>query len=215
MKKYTVIEVGGNYGNDTQRYSEIENSLVWCFEPVPALFDKLNDMFINTNNVNLVRKAVSDFNGTARFGISDPRYGAANMGCSSLNEFTDNIHNVWHGRGDFNMIEYVDVDVIRMDSFIEENNIEQIDYLHCDAQGSDFQVLKSFGDKINILQAGNLEAANTVSLYKDVDNSADSIILFLKENGFRITKIKNHFGQEIDIDTYKSSTEEIDIYFSR
>ena len=41
MKKYTVIEVGGNYGNDTQRYSEIENSLVWCFEPVPALFDKL------------------------------------------------------------------------------------------------------------------------------------------------------------------------------
>jgi FkbM family methyltransferase len=208
MKKYTIVEVGANHGNDTERYLQIENSFVWCFEPTPELFDKLNEMFINYNNIKLIKSAVSDYNGTAKFGVGH------NRGCSSLNEFSDTINTEWP-RGDFSMIGYIDVDVIRMDTFIEQNNIETIDYFHCDAQGSDLQVLKSFGDKINVLQSGQCEAANTVNLYKGVDNTAESIIEFLKENGFRITKIKNHHGHEIDMETYKSSTEEIDIYYSR
>ncbi|NDA03128.1 MAG: recombinase RecA [Burkholderiaceae bacterium] len=62
------------------------------------------------------------------------------------------------------------------------DNIEQIDYLHIDAQGNDFNVLKSLGDKISIVVEGNIEAADKVDLYKGIDNRADDIRNYLIDN---------------------------------
>lgn len=208
-----IIEVGANSGEDTIRYSK--EGKLFTFEPVPVMANNLRNMFSNNENVFVIQKAVSTFNGVSRFGISDPNRGCANMGCSSLNEFTDDIHQLWGGRPDFNHVEYIDVEVTRMDTFIEENGITEIDFLHCDAQGSDLDVLKSFGDKISILKSGRVEAGNKVQLYKGVDNSVYSIIDYLESNGFTITKINNHHNQEIRREDLPKSTEEVDVYFER
>jgi FkbM family methyltransferase len=208
-----IIEVGANSGEDTVKYAE--QGKLFTFEPVPSMAENLRKMFSENKNVIVIEKAVSDFNGTSRFGISDPHRGCANMGCSSLNEFTDGIHDLWKGRPDFNHVEYLEVNVIRMDTFIEENGITEVEYLHCDAQGSDFKVIQSFGDKLKILKAGRCEAANKVALYKDTDNSVYSIIMFLENNGFKITKLNNHFHQEISREDLPTSTEEVDIHFER
>ena len=209
----TIVEIGANTGTDTVNYAK--EGILYTIEPVPVLAEKLRGMFTDNDNVNVFEMAISDYNGTAKFGISDPRFGAANMGCSSLNEFSDDIHQKWGGRGDFNMIEYIDVEVMRMDTFIEREGITEIDYLHCDAQGSDLKVLQSFGDKISILKAGKCEAANTVDLYKDVDNSIYSIIKFLETNGFKITQLNNHYHQPITVADLPNSTEEVDVHFER
>jgi FkbM family methyltransferase len=208
-----IIEVGANSGEDTVRYAELRK--LFTFEPVPVMADNLRNMYSHKENVSIIQKAVSDYNGVSRFGISDPHRGCANMGCSSLNEFTDNIHNLWGNRPDFNHVGYLDVEVIRMDTFIEENEITEVEFLHCDAQGSDLSVLKSFGNKINILKAGRCEAANKVALYKGVDNSVYSIINFLESNGFTISKINNHHNEEITKDYLPFSTEEVDVYFQK
>jgi hypothetical protein len=210
MNKIT-IEVGANNGDDTKIYAK--DGMVYTFEPVPIMFENLKKEFNNNSNIKVFNMAVSDYDGVAKFGISNPI--GHNMGCSSLNQFSDSIHNDWPGRGDFNMTEYFDVSVIRMDTFIENEGIESIDYLHCDAQGSDLKVLQSFGDKISILKEGRCEAANTVSLYKDVDNSVYSIINFLKNSGFEITKINNHHHQEISFDDLPKSTQEVDVHFKK
>ena len=209
----TIVEIGANTGTDTIKYAK--EGILYTIEPVPVLAEKLKETFSDNTNVNVFQMAISDYNGFAKFGISDPRFGAANMGCSSLNDFSDDIHQKWGGRGDFNMIEYVDVKVMRMDSFIEQEGITEIDYLHCDAQGSDLKVLQSFGDKISILKAGKCEAANTVALYKNVDNSIYSIIKFLEKNGFKITQLNNHFHQQISVADLPNSTQEVDIHFER
>ena len=208
-----IIEVGANSGEDTIRNDE--QGKLYTFEPVPVMGDNLRNMFSENENVTVVEKAVSDFNGISQFGISDPQRGCANMGCSSLNKFTDNIHNIWKGRPDFNHVEYIDVEVTRMDTFIEENGITEVEYLHCDAQGSDFKVIQSFGTKLSILKAGKCEAANKVALYKGADNSVYSIMMFLEDNGFKITKLNNHFHQEINREDLPLSTEEVDIHFER
>jgi FkbM family methyltransferase len=209
----TIVEIGANTGTDTIKYAK--EGILYTIEPVPVLAEKLKETFSDNTNVNVFQMAISDYNGFAKFGISDPNFGAANMGCSSLNDFSDDIHQKWGGRGDFNMIEYVDVKVMRMDSFIEQQGITEIDYLHCDAQGSDLKVLQSFGDKISILKAGKCEAANTVDLYKGVDNSIYSIIKFLEENGFKIIELNNNFHQQISVSDLPNSTEEVDIHFER
>ena len=207
----TIIEVGGNDGGHSVQYANACDVL-YIFEPIPYLASKLKGMFEWNPNVKIIQKAVSDFNGKARFGISGPNYNWS-LGCSSLNEFNPNINELWPGRRDFNMIEYIDVDVIRLDDFIKSEGIQSIDFLHIDAQGSDLKVLQSLGTEVHKVKAGRCEAANTVELYKDVDNSANSIMKHLNLNGYYVKTIFNHFGDQIKIEDLPNSTEEVDIWF--
>jgi FkbM family methyltransferase len=211
-----IIEVGANSGQDSIRYSNIKNSFLYAFEPVPYLGDALKKLLDDNEitNYKLIRSAVSDTNGKAVFNISGPDE-SHNFACSSLNQFSDDIHQTWGGRSDFAHIDSLEVDTIRLDTFIEQEGIKEIEYLHIDAQGSDFNVLKSLGDKASIVKAGKCEAANKVALYKDVDNSVYSIMEWLDKNGFKITKLNNHHGQPITINDLPNSTEEVDVNFER
>lgn len=204
MEKYIVFEIGANNGSHTQKFLDKENSYVYAFEPLPNLYKLIGDRFSERNNLELYNIAVSDFDGESEFGISDPTEGAMDYGCSSLYEFTENIEELWPNRKDFKFIEKIKVNVVRMDTFLSEKNITKIDYLHCDAQGSDLRVLKSFGKYIEIIKSGVVEAANKVNLY-NTDNSVDSIIEFLEKNNF---KILNKWDAN-------SSNPEIDLYFEK
>jgi FkbM family methyltransferase len=209
-----IIEVGGNAGDDTQRYASIPDTFVYSFEPVPVLAGRLKDKFKDATNVEIFELAVSDFNGVSELGISGPNEDW-NMGCSSLNNFNPNIGNEWGGRKDFQFMDKTLAGVMRMDTFMHECHIDEVEFLHCDAQGSDLKVLQSFGEKLHLLKAGRVEAANTVSLYDGVDNSVYSIIKFLEENDFHIDAVINHFGEELkSLDELPKSTEEVDVYFT-
>ena len=204
MDKYIIFEVGANNGQHTHKFVNTKNSHVYAFEPLPFLCEKIRSIFPNAQNLEIFDWAISDYDGISKFGISDPNHGAKDYGCSSLFSFTENIDSLWPDRGDFTFVEEIDVKVVRMDTFINENNITHIDYLHCDAQGGDLKVLESFGDKINLLKSGVVEAANNVSLY-NIDNSTQSIVKFLEKNNFKI--LNPH-----DIG---SAGQEVDIYFER
>ncbi len=173
-----IIEVGACDGKDTLIYSEYAN--VWCFEPVPTSITYLTEKFKDNLNVKIIGKAVSDFNGKALFNISKN-----NGDSSSLLELTD--FTVLNG-----LIKYesqITVDVTRMDTFIEENHIDTIDYFHCDAQGNDLKVLQSFGDKISIIKEGRVEVTLDQNLYTNSTNNIDSVSNFLKLNGFTISNL--------------------------
>ena len=192
----TIVEVGANYGQHTSKFVNEVDTFVWSFEPLPILSDRLKEIYKDQENLMIIQKAVSDFNGVSQFYVSDPSGGAADYGCSSLNQFTDNIQDIWVNRPDFAFVDTIDVEVIRMDKFIED--------FHCDAQGSDLSVLKSFGDKLGVIVSGVVEGAHRINLYS-VDNTVTSIVDFLESNGFRITNKNDQ----------NSSSEELDVYFER
>lgn len=207
----TIIEIGANDGNDTLKFVGQPDTFLYTFEPVPIMADYVIQKLENSGykNYKMMRYAVTDTDGLQQFHLSDP---GGNYACSSLNQFTDDIKEQWPGRADFITTATIDVQTIRMDTFIEREGIEQIDYFHCDAQGNDFKVLQSFGKHLNKIRFGRVEAANKVSLYKS-DNSATTIMKWLNINGFMITAVHNHFGQPIEINDLSNSTEEVDIYF--
>jgi hypothetical protein len=93
----------------------------------------------------------------------------------------------------------VEVQTIRLDTFILENGIEKIDYLWVDAQGNDFKVLKSLGDKIDIVLKGKCEGAYTVDLYKTDENRVEDIVSWLQSNKFSCNVIPDNVGKEADI----------------
>ena len=209
----TIIEIGANNGNDTFEFVKQSDAFLYTFEPIPIwniwLDNRLKEL--GYTNFKVLKYAVSDKNGTAQFHLSDP---GGNYACSSLNEFVDDVKQKWPGRADFVKTGTIDVETIRMDTFIESEGITKIDYLHCDAQGNDLKILNSFGKHLDKIQMGRVEGANTVSLYKENNNVYD-IIKFLNLNGFVILRIDDHFGKEVKIEDLPNSTEEVDIYFQK
>src|SRR3989304_7327803 len=152
-----IFDVGANNGNSTIDFAKAStNNIVYPFEPNPELCDLTKEKTANLPNYILIPKAVSDFNGSAKFNIT-PRHG---QGCSSHFDYSDNVNIIWRKIAHrFQVTKVINTEVITIEKFIEENNIPIVDYLHCDAQGADLKVLKSFGKYLHLLQAGNVETS--------------------------------------------------------
>lgn len=193
--KKIYIEVGSNIGTDTDRFIS-DDSIVFCFEPSMELAFNLWNRFKSNDNVIVLPFAIDIESSFKRFNIS----GIANWGCSSLNDFNPNIHSEWPGR-DFVFTDSYMVPTISLYDFIAIYQIPFIDYLWIDAQGHDFNVIKSLRDKIEIVKEGRCEASHAVSLYRDIDNSHTSIINYLNQYGFEseIELDKSGFGAECDV----------------
>lgn len=192
-----IFDVGANNGHTFYR-NAMSGDTVYAFEPTPELINYIKQIVSQNNiqNYHLIEAAVSDVEGTAKFNIA----GQGDWGCSSLNEFSDDLEKTWVGRTDFKVTHIVDVKVIRLDKFILENNIEVVDFLHIDAQGSDLNVLKSLGNEIHRVKEGVMEVPNTVFLYKNIP-SKQECIEFLNSAGFEIIAIENNgpIGEEQNI----------------
>jgi FkbM family methyltransferase len=138
-------------------------------------------------------------NGFKQFNIA----AVEDWGCSSLNEFADDRFDNFPGR-DIRTTHSVKVMTLRLDTFMNIHNIKEVDYLWIDAQGSDFNVLKSLGDRIKDVKSGKCESFYAADLYKNCNNKTDDIVKWLDENGFNCT---------VKID--KQEQKEADIYFER
>lgn len=190
----TVIEVGANYGNDTAHFLN-NGDKVFAFEPTPELILHLQNRFKNNDNFVLVPMAVDDNNSWAKFNIA----GSGDWGCSSLYEFTPDIHEKWKGRPDFHFTDSCIVMTIKLDTFCKIYNVHEIDYLWIDAQGNDFKVLKSLGPHIDYVKEGKCEGSYTVELYSNANNKVDDIVSWLKEKGFSTKVVPDNVGKEADI----------------
>lgn len=196
------FDVGANRGTNSIHLAEADPNLtVYAFEPTPFLIDHLKIKTGHLSNYHIIEKAVSDFNGTDTFNVA----GNADWGCSSLLNFSDKSKTDWPGRADFNVTEQIKVTVIRLDSFIEANNIEKIDYLHIDTQGSDLKVLQGLGKYIAIVKEGMMEAASKPDVLYVGQNTVDDSCAFLLNNGFKI----------IDITTNDNHDNEMNILFQK
>jgi FkbM family methyltransferase len=181
MKVY--FDVGANTGESMMRYAG-DDAVVYAFEPTPELVRILVGQSAGLKNYHVIDKAVADYNGKSTFFIS----GNQDWGCSSLNTFSDNLEVTWPGRTDFKVTDQVEVDVIRLDGFIEANDIQEIEFFHCDTQGKDMEVLFGMGEHLRKIKRGVIEMAtrHDTKLYKDQKYIVDDAIIFLKNNGFRV-----------------------------
>lgn len=182
-----MFDVGCNSGNNSDYYVH-NNYQVFAFEPTPKLCDDLRSRFKNNCNFFLIEKAISNKEGKMKFNI----VGQSDWGCSSLLNFIPDTTLFWGSKEHFNatVTESIDIDVIRLDSFIKMLNIKTIDYFHCDIQGLDLSALESLGTYISIVKEGQIEVANKRNvLYENSNNYIEDVINFLEKNNFIIKNI--------------------------
>lgn len=193
---HITIEVGANIGSDTEGFAG--QGIVYAFEPEPNLFQKLRAKFGSNSNVKLYEYAVDVSEENRTFHSSNIENGIGslydlhpeliNSDAGIYQCYREGFHNTY------------EVKCIRMDTFIEQESIEKIDMLWIDAQGNDFNVLKSFGDKISIVQAGRCECTNKVPLYEGIDNHYEDVKSWLQDKGFQVEEDYWHaHDTEVDL----------------
>jgi FkbM family methyltransferase len=204
MKIY--FDVGAELGHDSLPFARNNpDSIVYAFEPNPHMIRHLTEQSEDLENYIIIPFAVSDYHGFSNFNIC-----TEHPGICSLLDFDDTGVQNWNGYKtgtDFpiHTDEKVEVEVIRLDHFIETMEITKIDYFHCDTQGSDLNVLKGMGDYIHLIQHGKVEAEfQNKSLYQNQNNYKETIS-FLSEKGFEVVKIAPEGGyRECNISFIKS-----------
>jgi FkbM family methyltransferase len=194
MMSKILVEVGANLGNDTERFLQ-DGFLVYAFEPTPELNLHLKNRFKDRPGYMPIPMAVDLENRWTTFNIA----GSADWGCSSIHEFNPNIHQEWEGRPDFNTTDRCRVMTIRLDTFMNTYNIPHINYLWIDAQGNDFRVLQSLGDRIKDVNYGRCEVALDVNLYSNVDNTHTSVVAWLEQHGFNAVVKPHIHNKEADV----------------
>jgi len=199
------FDVGANNGKTLLEYAkQSKNNIVYAFEPVAEMIEKIKENTKTLDNFKIIPKAVSDYNGKTTFNVA----GKNDWGCSSLHHFQDKdiLDNIW-GKNAFSFTNNIQTEVTRLDTFCKENNITDIEYIHIDAQGCDLEVLIGLGDLIKNVKAGRLEAAldHQTKLYNEQKYVMSDIIKFLVSNKFNIQNIttNNDYYNEFNIDFSK------------
>lgn len=199
-----IFDVGANDGSwglgMAQRYPEVQ---VYGFEPTPELCDRILARVrgLGLRNYELVPVAVSDAPGRARFNVA----GQSDWGCSSLLSFADGVEQTWPGREDLKVTNVIEVDCIRLDSFVDQMGVSSIAFLHTDAQGVDLKVIGSLGRHVGKVERGRLETARNaeVALYAG-QHTLDAVLHFLWIHGFDIEAVtpNDKFCNEVNV-TYR------------
>mgnify|MGYP001380215183 CR=1 FL=1 len=190
--KIIVFDVGSADGEEFLNLCRNNKNLeVFAFEPLPKQFEIIKKKTNGLMNFNIYNLAVSNYEGKSKFNTCSD----INFRTSSLKKYDINVDDTWkycwNGRfkdskisDEWKFIKQIEVDVIRLDKFINENNIQLIHYLHCDTQGNDFEVIKDLIKQKKIIE-GVIEC-NTFDdrpLYEN-QKSVNFLEKFLKENNY-------------------------------
>ena len=209
------LDIGACTGTTINLFDDCD--IIYAFEPNPLVFQQLEEFknkHKNKYKIVTYDYAISDTDGTALFNIM------SHHGYSSLLEFDESGNLFKHcdkiDNGFNKLITRRKVQTKRLDTFIEENNIQNIHFIKIDTQGSDLAVIKSLGKYIKNVYKIQAEI-QTQTLYKNSSKKKETIE-FMKKNNFdlvdiiqnsiatagyeeRLTFINNSFIDSINQDT--------------
>ena len=190
--KLTILDIGGCEGEESIRYSRIfPVSSIYIFEPILENQKLVVENIIKykAKNVKLVPLAVSNENGISQFYVSSGHpenqsnnldWDFGNKSSSLLPPERKNI-NSW-----LNFNNKIDIRTITLNTFLLQNKILEVDFIHMDVQGAELKVLKGAKDFIKKIKAIWLEVA-IIELYKNQPLMVD-IEYFMKKNDFYLVK---------------------------
>ena len=198
-KQRTFVQVGAFTGDDKliaacRRFGHH----LYMFEPNPKRAAELERKSAGAPTIHVIAKAVSTRNGSATFHI------ACYDDCSSLQDFDATANTAWvhqwHPYKHFEMVNDIEVEVIRLDTFFAQNGIAQVDRLEIDAQGEDLRVVESLGARIADVKKIQIEVNIHASpLYSDSFTKEQAVAFFASQGFERHISWKQSMNREENI----------------
>lgn len=173
----TVFDVGAFVGTHTVMLREIvgETGQVYAFEPQPQCTELLEKTIAANEftNCTVVNAAVGDETGTYQLGTAETPDTTSNVVGSDPWEKHERI---------------VTVDAIRLDEFLDREQIDRVDFLKIDVQGAGLQVLEGLGARLTDVSKIYMEIHS-----KYIDDPRD----FVKE----LFELLDESGEIVRLDT--------------
>lgn len=153
-----ILHIGACLGEEKSFYDKLNPERVYWFEPNPQLIPELKEKIKSDEYESILfPHAVGKENGSFPFNIIGDDHGS-NPGCSSLRGLKE--HSTMYPNIKFK--ETVNVDVVNIDDFINQNNlVKEFDLVSLDTQGNDFDILTTseflFTAKAVVIETSSLE----------------------------------------------------------
>jgi FkbM family methyltransferase len=198
-KPRTFVQVGAFTGDDDlieacRRFGHH----LYMFEPNPRRVAELERKIAGAPTIRVIPQAVSNYNGSATFHI------AGHDDCSSLQNFDSTANTAWvhpwHPYKHFEMVGDIEVEVVRLDAFLDRNGIAKVDRLEIDAQGEDLRVVESLGERMAGVKKIQIEVNLHASpLYNDSFTKEQATAFFTQHGFERHISWKQSMGREENI----------------
>lgn len=202
--KLIVLDIGSCEGEESIRYSRIfPFSYIYAFEPLPKNQIHIEENIIKykVQNIKLIPFAVSDEDGESEFNVSSghPQNFSNDLDWDFGNKSSSLLPpDITNNPSWLSFEKKIKVKIITLASFLKENKINEVDFIHMDVQGAELKVLKGSKEHIKTIKAIWLEVAD-VELYKNQPLRVD-IETFMKSNGFDL--IKSEFEGKVGDQLY-------------
>jgi FkbM family methyltransferase len=185
-----IFDVGGNKGQSIEKYLQIfDKPIIHSFEPIKSEYEYMCSKFKNNKNIFLNNFALGDKTEEKEFNVT------AKTGNSSFNKINPGTDWLKLRSKQFNISEegYVTsvqkVNVIQLDDYCKDINIDFIDVLKIDTQGYEDKVLKG---SLNSIKKNKIKAIVTEIMFDNVYEkyfSFSDIEKFLIPYNFRMVGI--------------------------
>jgi FkbM family methyltransferase len=173
------IDVGAHEGEKTFEPARRSPSLtVYAFEPNMT---KAMRLMGRLPNYVVIPAAVADHDGFADYHVSE--FEAA----SSILAMHEEGRRQWK-RGDELAVKAVyPVPCLRLETFLEQLPIAQVEFLKIDAQGADLQVVKSVGERLRCVKRIEMEVQVTPFELYAGSATKDEVVAYMEQRGFALT----------------------------
>jgi FkbM family methyltransferase len=194
-KDLTVFDVGANLGQTILFYKKnFENIKIFAFEPHPECFSFLEMNF--SGKAEVYNFALSNFEGISPFYIS-PFAETSTLKLPNYSSKWFHIKNLILGLDKKNAYTKIDVQTSTVDSFIEKNQLLEIDLLKVDVEGAELQVLQGCLDAFSkkIVKSIQIEIHHN-DLRDDIGQEINNLLI---QNSFvRVASVRHSFGNFTD-----------------
>jgi len=161
-----IFDVGGNKGQSIENYLKIfDKPIIHSFEPIKTEFDYMCSKFKNNKNIFLNNFALGDkteekeFNVTAKTGNSS--FNKINLGTDWLKLRSKQYNTSEEGY----VTSVQKVNVIKLDDYCKDKNINVIDLVKIDTQGYEDKVLEG---SLNSIKQNKIKAIVTEIMFDNV-----------------------------------------------
>lgn len=195
-----IIDVGASNGGFARKARGLfPQTKIFSFEPMPAVYEELNQHFLQDNNFRSYNIACSDVRGSVDFFVS------SNQGSSSLLDMGNAHKEAYPGSAEITKI-HVNTDTL--DNILLTEKTGDMIFLKMDVQGGEMKVLEGAPEilkKVSLI----FTEVSFIELYEG-QPLVNEMIRYLAERGFLLMGIEN-VSQQLTDGQYLQA----DLYFKR
>ena len=195
-----IFDIGAHDGGSIVRFENIfPDAEIFSFEPTKKLYDKMSKLSTKKNKI--FNYALSNFDGEKKFCQYEYQSGKTN----SFYPMVENSKYKYQRTKSNNETEAIkSVKVKKLDTFLEENKISNIDLLKIDTQGAEIEILKGAEKILNSKNINVIELEYILGIAHEFRSSLYELEEMLHKNNYKLIAIENA-GNIISISNFQTN----------